>query len=359
MRTSIPVLALVLAVGVADSGLAQRPGLPSRARGPTSSFSTILEVRVYNMTASGDMAGGLGEILVCVGDQDDPRRYGEALSNTNGIARFQGVPISTDLIVTASRHGSFPKRRGERVEFRMRGRFGALDIGLQYGRGGPTCSTPGRRKALPEGADPRPVLKRPLRTESSVVRQRRVVLYTDRGSPWDYLDVGGNPTRFRTSQDPTFTGVAWRSASTSNGRMHYVTHDIEGGDGTKTIYLQLRNARGTSDSYSVRVNFVDLYSCVLEYERADNALAPQGVPEGNLGVERVTLTRAQSKTFDTSWPSPHEKQRGYGTHLRRASNPGEHAVEITYGSALFWNEVLVHPGQQYQFKADLKAVRCP
>jgi hypothetical protein len=62
--------------------------------------------------------------------------------------------------------------------------------------------------------------------------------------------------------------------------------------------------------------------CTIEYQRADNALAAPGRPDGQLGVERLTLKPGETKVFNTDWK--YEKQRNdgsnyYGSHTSASS----------------------------------------
>ncbi|HEY5900358.1 MAG TPA: hypothetical protein VIV54_22530 [Burkholderiales bacterium] len=71
--------------------------------------------------------------------------------------------------------------------------------------------------------------------------------------------------------------------------------------------------------------------CVLEYQRADNSFAAPGRPDGNLGVEKLTLQPGEKKVFITDWK--YEKQRNdgrnyYGSHVRRLRNAGQHPVHV-------------------------------
>lgn len=353
------VAALVSVAGIvaAQSQITKKPGVAPPPNAPK--LSGRLEVKVMRLSSP---PSTVPEAVVCVGDADNPQRYGMMIARKDGTAVFTGVPLTTDLLVTASGKHRQQADGGARIEHRMRGASDVAEIAIPWGKGdGPTCTTPGRSKALPADANLNPSLKAPLRTNAvAIAQQRRVLLFTHKGSPWDYLAVAGKPTHFRTSQNPTLSDATWRSATVTDGeRMHFVHHDIQGGDGRKTIYFQLKNSRAWSPPYSVEVNFAELYRCELEYERADNALAPMGEPQGNLGKERLSLLRAESKTLNVAWPSPNEKKRGYGMHLRRARNVGDRPVELTIGGGPVWNKHVLQPGAGAKFRHDLKAVRCP
>lgn len=137
-------------------------------------------------------------------------------------------------------------------------------------------------------------------------------------------------------------------------------------------------------------------ACALSYERAHILSAPAGKPDGQLGVESLTLKPGETTTFVTDWKF--EKQRGegatrYGSHLRRARNVGTREVRLrirslpesmqnTAGAALvvvngipvvsgiasaggssvpaFKDEqVSLAPAQSNDYRSDLVRVDCP
>ena len=103
--------------------------------------------------------------------------------------------------------------------------------------------------------------------------------------------------------------------------------------------------------------------CVLEYQRADNMWAPEGRPDGNLGIETITLSAGGYKTLNTDWK--YEKMRNdgrtyYGSHLRVARNKGTRYIRLRVVADALSGPVPVHidPGQQKNFKHDLGSVQC-
>lgn len=115
--------------------------------------------------------------------------------------------------------------------------------------------------------------------------------------------------------------------------------------------------------------------CRLDYQRADNMWAAAGRPDGQLGVETITLADGQARSFVTDWK--YEKQRNngstyYGSHLRIATNPGQRPVRLQYRNAFTMVRDLVGgirgangdyslslaPGKSQQFQADLVEVSC-
>lgn len=121
--------------------------------------------------------------------------------------------------------------------------------------------------------------------------------------------------------------------------------------------------------------------CVLEYQRADNMWAAIGRPDGNLGVETITLAPGTTRVFVTDWKYEKTRNDGtnyYGSHLRIARNKGTipaslevfsaaNPVESMLGNVLAgvskvaWNRARVQmdPNAERLYRSDLVAVRCP
>jgi hypothetical protein len=102
--------------------------------------------------------------------------------------------------------------------------------------------------------------------------------------------------------------------------------------------------------------------CTFEYRRADNMWAPLGVPEGNLGVETITVKPGRSQYLKTDWK--YEKLRNdgttyYGTHLRIARNRGKRRIDlrVTDPGGLR-RDAYVNPGETRKFQHDVFLVKC-
>lgn len=356
LRYIPPVRALLvlLALAVAAPPAAAQTPIRRPGTSPISGITirTSLEVLVLTGTTPARQA------RVCVGVLGDQSKFGEALTDNSGIARFSGVTPAEDLIITASKRRFSGNVQGVRIEHRMSGTSDRVEVTVA--NNGPTCATPTRTKALPPSAvlGP-PALRGTLRTNAGTFATHRdILLRTHAGSPRDYLEVTGRPTAFRTAQDAAMTGADWRDATIEEDRMYYVGHEITGGDGRKTIWLELANGQGASEQYSVDVDFLEMYQCRVEYERADNALAEMGDPVGDLGIESLTLQRTESKTFNYAWPSENERKRGYGMHLRILRNVGDHAFEVSFGGGFVWNVRRIEPRTGATFRADMRSLRC-
>jgi uncharacterized membrane protein len=300
--------------------------------------------------------------FVCVGDSTDTKRYGsKVMTNATGEIALS-VPIGTAIVVTAwdefSSGGIRRYTLGGREVVPIRSRTHRVTISWDRSRRGMTCNTPVLTKALPTVTPLR--LGDGLRTmPQGLSRTRSVELLTTRVNGYNYIDLTAPATHFRVSQRSDFRGAAWQAASvhplpTRGYRMRSVQHEILGGDGRKTIFLQLRNDAGSSPVSQVGVDYVDLYACRLIYRRAPNAMETLTMAE-----ETLTVMRAASKTLDVSWPSPNELRPGYGMHLRWARNNGDHPIELTVGGGVLWIKAVLDPRDSERFRADLRTVRCP
>ena len=72
--------------------------------------------------------------------------------------------------------------------------------------------------------------------------------------------------------------------------------------------------------------------CRIEYQRADNALASAGRPDGQLGTETLTLKPGERKVFNTDWKFEKRRNDGsnyFGSHLRILRNTGGAPVHLS------------------------------
>lgn len=315
---------------------------------------TTVTVRVLWKELPNSTPTPLGRATICVGDSTNPRRYGTVqMLNPAGEKSISGVPRGAPVLVSVF-HENGHVTMGARSARRLTGTNERFEFTLNGWENGPTCSTPLRSKPLPTRPTP-PYLAGRLRTSpAGLVRTRDIELFTTSQSMGNRLEVQAEPTAFRTSQSRDFGGAQWRPTTGSYGTIPAIPHTIQGADGRKRIYLQLRNATGISDTYEVEIDFVDLYRCELTYARAPNATESR-----TMDTEELSLMRAQSRTLDVAWPSANEGKPGYGMHLRWARNTGDHPIEITVGGGLIWNRIVLEPRQYRAIRADLKSVRCP
>jgi hypothetical protein len=299
--------------------------------------------------------------FVCVGDSTDTKRYGvKQMLNDAGEIVFS-VPYGASILVTAYNEEGGRNRYtiGSRVATTVRSRSQRVPVIWNGWERGMTCDRPVLSKSLP-GGDEAPRLRATLRTlPQTLSRTRDIEILTTTRSGTAYLEVGGIPRQFRISQRSDFAGAAWQDARvlpspTGENLMRAIPFELAGGDGRKTIYVQLRNDAGVSPASQVVVNYVDLYTCRLRYQRAPNALERLTMAE-----ETLAVVRGQSKTLDVAWPSANEGKPGYGMHLRWAKNAADHPIELTVGGGLVWNKVTLDRNESRSFKADLRAVRCP
>lgn len=349
-RAILTLLVLVVVSPLVEAQAGRRPVMASltvAVQIPDAATGTLIPAR---------------RAFVCVGDSTDTKRFGsKVMTNASGEIAFS-VPIGTAVVVTAwdefSSGGSRRHTLGGRDVVPVRSRAHRVTIAWDRSRRGMTCNTPVLTKALPAVTPLQ--LGDALRTmPQGLTRTRTVELLTTRVDGYNYIDLTAPATHFRVSQRSDFQGAAWQTASVQQlpargYRMRAVEHEILGGDGRKTIYMQLKNDTGSSPVSQVVVAYVDMYACRLIYGRAPSALA-----QFRMAAETLTVMRAGSKTLDVSWPSPNEGKPGYGMHLRWARNVGEHPIELTVGGGVLWNKVVLEPRDTKTFKADMRAVRCP
>ncbi len=75
----------------------------------------------------------------------------------------------------------------------------------------------------------------------------------------------------------------------------------------------------------------------LNYWRADNMWAAEGRPDGQLGLETITLEVGKTRIFVTDWK--YEKRRNdgtnyYGSHGRILENPGTVPIDVVLRTPL-------------------------
>jgi hypothetical protein len=115
--------------------------------------------------------------------------------------------------------------------------------------------------------------------------------------------------------------------------------------------------------------------CRIEYQRADNAMAGPGRPDGPLGTETLTLKPGETKVFNTDWKFEKRRNDGsnyYGSHVRILRNTGSLPArlslkgndKITGGLAMqvAGQKAIgeIKPGQSAtQLRHDLEEVTCP
>lgn len=298
-----------------------------------------------------------GAYRVCVGTARDWQAFGIVATDPQGQAKFPDAPPFGELEIHVEKavrssvmfgasvtHVSGPGRRQLTVNI-------APDFEVRC-PGAP-------KRSIPALTDSTGIVGTLQHTGTPVAVSRNLTFFTTTAGGVRALNIRGMAVEYRTKQDEgAFSD--WRRATSGQGMLTGVTHQITGANGRKSVTLQLRNgAFAVSPMYPVSFDFVEIYFCELQYRRADHALAPAGVAEGAIGVESVRLQVGERKAFDTTWPSPNEKRPGYGMHLRTATNVGDHAVELTVRRLGINETITLAPGARQTFQADLVSTRCP
>jgi hypothetical protein len=86
-----------------------------------------------------------------------------------------------------------------------------------------------------------------------------------------------------------------------------------------------------------------------------------GRPDGDLGVESITLQLGQFKAFLTDWKYERQRSDGttyYGSHLRRARNAGTMLVQLKVRDPWRTTTDRINPGDTRTYQADLMEVTC-
>lgn len=344
-------------------------GLPQVRPGPSHQVPVIPDgPLVVTLQQDGKPVRG-GLYRVCAGTAQDWQAYGIATA-ANGEASFPDAPhigevhiavYGTDGISRGRVMGAvttqqiFPTRRNVIVEL------------------APNPATAARCSGVPQRPDssvsgPRVTgtLSSSGQTQSSGppwTFQRNLTLFTRKDPPTNtgVVEASGNPVEFRTREDGGPFGE-WRRPVVAPSFISNVTHQITGSYGRKSITVQLRDSeRRESPEYTVEVVFVADMSlkCAIQYHRADNANAPYGMPQGSLGWEEMRLIGGETRRLDTAWPSPNEKSRGYGMHLRITTNTGQNPVRLTVRRFGLAESLTLAPGEERTFQHDLVSVHCP
>ncbi len=113
----------------------------------------------------------------------------------------------------------------------------------------------------------------------------------------------------------------------------------------------------------------------LDCWRADNMWAAKGRPDGNLGMESITLEPGQMRVFVTDWKYEKTRSDGtnfYGSHGRRLTNSSTQPIDVrltdisnlastvvaaVVGKAIGY--IRLKPGQSLDIKADIQEVSVP
>lgn len=164
----------------------------------------------------------LADVAVCVGTPADPDQFGTARTDRDGSARFAALPRAP-LSVVMSKDGF----RGRQLA------LGPLDhdrdvlVTLPRGGGGPRCAGPLAAAEPSAGVDLRLAEVR-INEGASATRQRTVELR---------VRASDDPTHYRASERSDFEGADWARFQEP------IRYRLSGGEGEKTIYVQLRKYR--------------------------------------------------------------------------------------------------------------------
>ena len=173
-----------------------------------------LRVRVFERGGQAPLAG----VAVCLGTAASLDQFGARLTDKEGFVVFTDVPRAS-LLVTASMAGY--QSGQERMITSNTNRM--LVMTLINGGGGPSC-VPDDSVASVAG-DGLEIARFALNGGARTTGGRTVTLDNR---------VSGQPTQYRASERPDFSGAPWEAYATAP------RFELSAGPGRKTVYLQVR-----------------------------------------------------------------------------------------------------------------------
>lgn len=173
-----------------------------------------LRVRVFERGGKAPLAG----VAVCLGTAASLDQFGSSLTDKEGFVIFSDIPRAS-LLVTASLAGY--QSGQERMITSNTDRM--LVMTLTNGGGGPSCKQDGSAVSVVAGGLE---ISRFALNGGARVTARRSVTLDNR--------VSGQPTQYRASERPDFSGTDWQVYAAAP------QFELSTGPGRKTVYLQVR-----------------------------------------------------------------------------------------------------------------------
>ena len=173
-----------------------------------------LRVRVFERGGQAPLEG----VSVCVGTPANPRQFGAASTDEDGYSVFRDLPRAP-LVVTASKSGY----SGQQESLVTSNMERLLVVSLPGGGGGPTCELDLSDAA--GGVAGLQVKRLKINGGAAMTGSRYVFL--------NHV-VDGQPTHYRASENPDFSGARWQA---------YIpkpAFELSQGGGRKVVYFQVR-----------------------------------------------------------------------------------------------------------------------
>lgn len=204
----------------------------------TAAAASDLRVRVFDRGGKAPLAG----VAVCLGTAASLDQFGVNLTDSEGYVMFTDVPRAS-LLVTASRAGY--QSGQERMVTSNTNRM--LVMTLTTGGGGPSCEAGDRAVSVVSGGLK---ISRFVVNRGAGVTARRSVTLDNR--------VSGQPTQYRASERPDFSGADWQAYAAAP------QFELSPGPARKTVYLQVRRHAKVNDSVLEVLSPVARDSIVLQ-----------------------------------------------------------------------------------------------
>ena len=173
-----------------------------------------LRVRVFERGGKAPLTG----VAVCLGTAASLDQFGVSLTDNEGFAVFTDIPRA-HLQVTASMAGYQSGQEGLIISDTNR----MLVMTLTTGGGGPSCKPDDTVASVVAGG--LGIAGFRLNGGARVTASRGVTLDNR---------VSGQPTQYRASERPDFSGADWQAYATAP------KFELSAGPARKTVYLQVR-----------------------------------------------------------------------------------------------------------------------
>jgi hypothetical protein len=174
-----------------------------------------LEVRVVDRQSG----SAVGQAAVCLGTTARPDQFGARRADTDGVVRFEDLPVN-DMVLVASRRGYRGKQ--QRVEPLSGNRV--IVLSLAPGGGGPVC-TAAIASVPPQTAEELVITDVRVTPDKTALSTATVIVK---------ITVSGEADQVRISESADFAGAGWKDLKPEN---RYVVSPRKG---VKQLYVQVR-----------------------------------------------------------------------------------------------------------------------
>ncbi len=203
-------------------------------------------VQAGNLTIKVKQEGSQASVSgasVCLGTASDPTQFGARLTNASGEASFAEVPAGR-LHVTISKEG-FRSHRGEVTKSRTDDSL--VYVPLRQGVGGAVC--------IQAKVKYTEFFERKPQQNSYLLQLYSMKINADAPSTARLTvklnhRTDGQPTHYRASESPDFSGAEWKDYRS------VPSFRLSPGKGMKTVYFQVKKVMGTEGGQITRQSAV-------------------------------------------------------------------------------------------------------